>query len=96
MENFSKEAEDTWSSFLEMNNSKASHLEKLLAISGMKDENKYPSLQEERELGIRLKRHDVNVKEFAKKIRALKQISTENHEIIIRKMIAYSQENLPP
>jgi hypothetical protein len=96
MDHPSQEAEDTWCSFIEMTSSKASHLEKLLAISNRKEKSKYPSSKEQRELADLLERHDINVKEFAKRIRVLKQISAKEHEILIQKMILYSQENLSP
>jgi hypothetical protein len=96
MEHPSQEAEDTWCSFIEMTNSKAFHLEKLLAVSNRKEKGKYPSLKEQRELANLLEKHDINVKEFAKKIRGLKQISAKEHEILIQKMVLYSQENLNP
>ena len=94
MDNPSPEAEDTWVTFLEMTNSKASHLEKLLAISDSDEASKLPGSKEQLELAMLLERHDSNVKEFATKIRALKKTSTKDHEALIKKMIDYSQETL--
>ena len=94
MDRPSPEAEDTWVSFLEMTSSKASHLEKLIAISGLDEASKLPGSKGQLELTVLLERHDTNVKEFATKIRALKKISAKDHEALIQKMIDYSQENL--
>jgi hypothetical protein len=96
MDRPSPEAEDTWVSFLEMTSSKASHLEKLIVISGLDEVSKLPGSKEQLELTGLLERHDTNVKEFAKKIRALKKLSAKDHEALIQKMINYSQENLSP
>ena len=94
MDNPSPEAEDTWVTFLEMTNSKASHLEKLMAISDLDEASKLPGSKEQLELADLLQRHDTNVKKFATKIRTLKKTSAKDHEDLIQKMIDYSQENL--
>lgn len=65
MDRPSPEAEDTWVSFLEMTSSKASHLEKLIAISGLDEASKLPGSKGQLELTVLLERHDTNVKEFA-------------------------------